>query len=96
VQGNSRGPSIGLIPDAKAYDDAADNGGVPVEGARKDSPAEKAGLRQGDLIVEVAGKPVKNITAYMGEMNKAKRGEPLEITVSRDGKKVILKVELPK
>jgi S1-C subfamily serine protease len=56
-------------------------------------PAAKGGIKNGDRIVEVAGKPVKNLEGYMSVMGAQKRGEDLEVTVLRDKKKVTLKVK---
>ena len=54
----------------------------------KGGPADKAGIKDGDVIVEVAGKPVKNMTAYMAEMGKQKAGQPVEMTVDRKGERI--------
>ena len=59
--------------------------GVLVGGVSKDGPAEKGGVKEGDFIVEIAGKPVKNMTAYMAALGGVKRGEPVELTVERKG-----------
>src|SRR5262249_19012323 len=54
------GPRLGIMP---SYGD--DKEGVLLEGVSKDMPAEKAGLKEGDRIVEIGGKPVKNLEVYM-------------------------------
>jgi S1-C subfamily serine protease len=87
--GKMRVPTIGFAPGN--YDESEEKG-VLVGGVSKDGPAEKAGLKEGDYIVEIAGKPVKNMTGYMFVMRSQKRGEACDVTVVRDGKKVTLKV----
>jgi S1-C subfamily serine protease len=77
-------PRLGIMPGN--YNEA-DEKGVLVGGVIKDGPAEKAGLKEGDFIVEIAGKPVKNMTGYMSILGTQKRGEALELTVERDGKR---------
>jgi hypothetical protein len=87
--GAARVPTIGFAPGN--YDENEEKG-VLVGGVTKDGPAEKAGLKEGDYIVEIAGKPVKNMTGYMFLMRNQKAGEACEFAVMRDGKKVTLKV----
>ncbi|HLW66568.1 MAG TPA: M28 family peptidase [Gemmataceae bacterium] len=77
-------PRLGIMPGN--YNEA-DEKGVLVGSVIKDGPAEKAGMKDGDYIVEIAGKPVKNMTAYMAILGEQKRGEPLELTIDRAGKR---------
>jgi hypothetical protein len=85
--GGPKGPRLGIAPD---YEE--DKKGVVVGSVSKDGPAEKGGIQKGDLIVEIAGKAVTNINTYMAIMGQQKSGQPLEIGVLRDGKKLQLKV----
>jgi S1-C subfamily serine protease len=50
------------------------------------SPAARAGLRAGDLIIEVGGQPVARAGDLQGQMVGAAVGRPLEIEVLRDGR----------
>ena len=84
-----QGPTLGIMP---AYDD--DKEGVLLSGVRPGGPAAKAGLKEGDRIVEMAGKPVRNLQSYMALMNGQKQGGTLEVIVVRDGKRVPMKVHL--
>jgi hypothetical protein len=84
----SRGPSIRFMPGN--YDDEA--GGAAVASVTKDGPADKAGIKEGDLIVEVDGVPVKNMTAYTAEMRKKKPGHVVEMTVQRKAERLKVKV----
>ncbi|HEV3144548.1 MAG TPA: M28 family peptidase [Gemmataceae bacterium] len=85
-------PRLGIMPGN--YNDTEDKG-VLVGSVIKDGPAEKAGMKDGDYIVEIAGKPVKNMAAYMAVLGAQKRGEPLELTIERAGKreKITIKPE---
>ena len=64
--------------------------GVYVVGVQEFSPAEKAGLKIGDLIIEFGGKRVKTLE----ELNQAKSqyndGDSVPVEIIRDGKKVNL------
>ena len=49
------------------------------------SPAARAGLRPGDLIVDVGGQPVSRAGDLQGHMIGAPAGQPMEIQVLREG-----------
>jgi S1-C subfamily serine protease len=73
------------------------NGVVVVE-VMDNSPAARGGLRPCDLIEKVSDKPVKNASEVQLAVDRAKVGEPLTITVQRDGSREDLTVrpaELP-
>lgn len=89
MSGGSRGgPRIGVMP---GYDET-DTSGMPVENVVPGGPADKAGLKKGDKIISIGGKPVKNVQDYMKHMGGAKKGEELEFEVLREMKKVKIKV----
>lgn len=86
--GRIAGPRLGVMP---AYDD--DKEGMLLEGVSPGGAAEKAGLKGGDRIIELAGKPVKNVTGYMTIMGTLKRGEKVDVVIVRNGEKVKLTLE---
>jgi S1-C subfamily serine protease len=59
---------------------------------RGGSPAEKGGLKSGDIIVEFAGQKVANIYDYTYALDAVKIGQPVEIIVLREGQPVTLQV----
>ena len=63
-----------------------------VEGVTPGGAAEKGGLKDNDIIVEIGGKPVKNIGGYMTAMSAQKAGTPVDVVVLRKGTKMTLKV----
>src|SRR5205807_947759 len=65
------GPKLGLMP---SYGDNKE--GVLIQEVTDGKPAAKAGLKGGDRIVELAGRPVKNLETYMTLMASRKAGEP--------------------
>jgi Zn-dependent M28 family amino/carboxypeptidase len=87
--GGPKGPRLGVMP---SY--SFEGSGLLLEGVTPGSAADKAGLKDGDIIVEIGGKPVSNVTTYMGVMAAQKLGTTIEIVVERNGKKVKLKAEL--
>jgi hypothetical protein len=82
-------PRIGIRP---SYGDETDKG-VLVDGVTEGGPAAKAGIKSGDRIIEVAGKPIKNLQAYMTAMGAQKKGTMVELTLLRGEKKVQVKVK---
>jgi S1-C subfamily serine protease len=57
--------------------------GVIVVSVEKGSPAETGGLQQGDVIVEVAGKPVTSIDGLLRALSRQTPNGPLELRVKR-------------
>lgn len=64
---------------------SATDGAITIVQPIKDSPAEKVGLKSGDIISEVNGKSVEgmDLTAVVSKM-KGKAGTKVELTVLRD------------
>lgn len=75
---------LGTIPDYAPTEVL----GVPLAGVARGGPAEQAGLRQGDIIVELAGRKVDNIYDYTYAMEALKIGQPTTIVVRRDGQRL--------
>jgi serine protease Do len=61
-------------------------GATVVTGVAAESPASDAGLRPGDLIVRVEGKPIVGPGPLQSLIEVAPVGKPLVVTVERDGK----------
>ncbi|MEW6306631.1 MAG: M20/M25/M40 family metallo-hydrolase [Verrucomicrobiota bacterium] len=78
---------LGTIPDY-----ATDVQGVKLSGARGGSPADKAGIKGGDVIVEFAGQKIANIYDYTYALDAVKIGVPVKVIVLREGKRVELNV----
>ncbi|HTG44007.1 MAG TPA: M20/M25/M40 family metallo-hydrolase, partial [Verrucomicrobiae bacterium] len=72
---------LGTIPDY-----ATEVKGVKFSGVRAGSPAEKAGITGGDILVEFAGQKIANIYDYTYALDAAKIGQALKIKILRHGK----------
>lgn len=82
--------SMGVMPD---YADEAKTG-MKISDVRAGGPADKGGLKGGDTIVGIGGKPIGTIYDYMESLSGYKPGEKVEVVVKRDDKEVKLNVEL--
>ncbi|MGH9144012.1 MAG: M20/M25/M40 family metallo-hydrolase, partial [Vicinamibacterales bacterium] len=73
----------GTIPD---YSSEAK--GLLLSGVVGGGPAEQAGLRKGDIIVEIAGQTIANIYDYTYALDILKIGQPAKVFYVRDGKRL--------
>jgi len=78
---------LGTIPDY-----SAEVQGVKLSGVRAGGPADKAGIKGGDVIVEFGGSKVANVYDYTYALDAVKIGQATEVVVLRNGERLILKV----
>jgi Peptidase family M28/PDZ domain len=78
---------LGTVPN---YSDQSD--GLKLDGVRPGSPAEKAGLRAGDVVVKLGTIPVKNVYDYTYALGELRPGEEVNVVIRRDGREVTLKL----
>jgi hypothetical protein len=90
-QSGSRGFRVwvGGIPDY-----SQEGPGVRFSGVSPGSPAEKAGLKGGDVLVKFGDKEVRNIYDYTYALGERKPGDAVRIVVKRDGTEVPLDITL--
>jgi len=74
---------LGTVPDYAQTDVR----GVKLSGVAPGGPAEDAGLRAGDVIVEVDGRPIENLYDYTYALDALRVGEPARIVVEREGER---------
>ena len=79
---------LGTVPD---YADT-DVKGVKLSDVAKDGPASKAGLKGGDLIVELAGQKIENIYDYTYAIEALKIGDVVKCIVQRGEKRIELQI----
>jgi Zn-dependent M28 family amino/carboxypeptidase len=73
----------GTIPDY-----GGDAKGLLLSGVIGGGPAEQAGLRKGDVIVEIAGQTITNIYDYTYALDVLKIGQATKVVFIRDGKRM--------
>jgi aminopeptidase YwaD len=85
-----RGITLGFMPDVTG----SIKNGLKVEAVTPGRPGAQGGLKKGDIITAVDGKPVNNIGDYMFRMTQVKLGQLITVDVLRNNKKEILLIQL--
>lgn len=85
-----------LTPDMAKFFRLSSVSGAVVSQVVKDSPADKAGIKEGDVIVEYNGKRVNSATDLPYMVAFTRPGETVNIEVIRDGKEIIKHVTVGK
>ncbi len=93
-EGDSRGYGayLGTIPDFAAMESAT--GGVKLSDVRAAGPADKAGIRGGDTIVEMAGTRIESLYDMTFALQDNKPGETIDVVVLREGQRLTLRATL--
>lgn len=77
--------TLGIMPDYSFQD-----GGVRADGVSDDRPAQKAGIKAGDIIIQLGEYKVTGMQSYMEALGKFKAGQTINVTILRDGKELQL------
>lgn len=85
-----------LTPQLAEYFGVKQGNGVLVSEVTKDGPADKAGLKAGDVIVQVDGRPVSNVDALRSALNENFTDDTrkVSLTIVRDRREQTLSAEL--
>jgi serine protease Do len=85
---DGRGSRLGvMVQDLEATDKT---GGVRVDSVDPESPAEKAGLKTGDVVVEYDGERVRSARQFTRLVQETPEGRQVPLAVLRDGKRQAL------
>jgi len=82
---DSRGAQLGVMvsdPDSKTS-----NAGVRIDDVNPDSPADKAGIKPGDVVVEYDGERVRSARQFTRLVQETPEGRAVPIALLRDGKR---------
>lgn len=79
---------LGTIPDYSESEVA----GVKLSGVVGGGPADRAGVKGGDIVVGLGGKKIENIYDYTYALDALKVGRAVEIKIVRDGEETILEI----
>ncbi|HVU89833.1 MAG TPA: M20/M25/M40 family metallo-hydrolase [Pirellulales bacterium] len=87
--GDGDRPYFGSIPDF-----GQEEPGYAISGATKDSPADKAGLKGGDIIVKLGDSKIGNLEDFDNALRKFKGGDKVPVVVKRGSEEVRTEVTL--
>jgi S1-C subfamily serine protease len=76
------------------YFGVKDGQGLLVSKITKDSPAGKAGLRVGDIILKVDGRKIETVVDLTNRIQDMKKGDQIKLDILRDKKPVTLEVSV--
>ncbi|MBZ5504336.1 MAG: M28 family peptidase [Acidobacteriia bacterium] len=87
--GSGYGPYFGSIPDFGQVEN-----GVKFSDVKPGSPAAKAGLKGGDVLVQFGDRPIKNLYDFTDALRRSKVGDVVEVKVMREGQPLSVSVTL--
>jgi serine protease Do len=87
----ARRPKIGL-----QIQDLEEGKGVKVKDVDDDSPASKAGLKDGDVITQINGKEVAGVDEVRNAIKDLKEGDSVKFTYKRGSKTETSEIKIPK
>jgi S1-C subfamily serine protease len=82
-----------LDRDLAEYFNLSETSGVIVNSVREGSPAQKAGIKQGDILTKFAGKPIeaeeeKDLNQFQRMVAQSPIGKPVKLALIRSGRPV--------
>ena len=80
--------SLGIMPDYTFQD-----GGVRADGVTEGKPAAAAGIKAGDIIIQLGEHKVQGMQTYMEALGKFNPGDKTTVTVKRGTEELVLPIE---
>jgi membrane-associated protease RseP (regulator of RpoE activity) len=80
---------LGTIPDYSQTE-----GGMRITGVRDGSPAAKAGLQGGDVLVRMGDRDIEDVYGYMYALQEHQPGDVVDLVILRDGERITVPVTL--
>ena len=80
--------TMGIMPDY-----TFSGNGVRVDGVSENRPAQKAGLKTGDIIIALGEHTVNSAESYMQALSKFKKGDSTNVTYNRGSEKLSAAIE---
>ncbi len=63
---------------------ALESGGVGIRGVMRNGPADRAGIRARDVVLEIDGKPTRDTPALLARIAELHPGDPVKVKIWRD------------
>jgi aminopeptidase YwaD len=79
--------SLGIMPDY-----TYSGNGVMVDGVSENKPAQKAGIKVGDVLTQLGDHSFNDVQTYMDALNKFNKGESTNVKLKRGKEEIILKI----
>lgn len=79
---------LGVIPDY-----LFDGKGMRIDGVSEGKPAQKAGLKKGDIVIQLGDSTVVDMMSYMRALSIFDKGDNTKAVVSRNGKLVTTQIQ---
>jgi serine protease DegQ len=73
-----------------------DTAGVLISGVLEGGPADKAGMKPGDVLTQVNGQAVNDVVTLLNRIAQTSPGDEVKINLLRKGKAMMLKVQVGK
>lgn len=82
--------TFGIMPDYAGLEKR----GMRIDGVTKGKPAEKGGMKKGDIITAIEGKKVGNIYDYMSRLQTLEAGKTVSVDIIRNDIETVLLIQL--
>jgi len=79
---------MGIMPDY-----TFSGGGVKVDGVSDGRPAQKAGIKTGDIVTQLGDYNVSSVESYMQALSKFKKGDATKVKVKRGAEELVLDIQ---
>lgn len=79
--------TLGVVPDY-----LFDGEGMRLDGVSEDKPAQKAGMKKGDIVKKMGKFVISDMMSYMQSLGEFKPGQTIIVTIDRDGEYMELEV----
>ena len=70
--------------------------GVLIIGTLQNGPADRSGIKPGDILKKIDGKPIKDITQLLNQIAAVNPGQTIKAEINRKGKDLEIEIQVGK